>query len=156
VDLRLKDAGYKLVMVGGKDLQYKEFFDYYESLDKETKKCVLFLQVPFNHLVALYRNASLFVFPSKAEGFGIPPIEAIAYGCPILCSNATAMAEFNFPDDISFDPNDFENLKNKIIKQLDSPMNPLQYKDSILSFYNWQKIADAYYAVLVDNMKGFK
>ena len=156
VDLRLKDKGYKLVLVGGKDLQYKEFFKYYEGLDIETKECVLFLQVPFNHLVALYRNASLFVFPSFAEGFGIPPIEAIAYGCPILCSNATAMAEFSLPDDISFDPNDLDDLKQKIIKQLDSPMNPIKYRDSILSVYNWQKIADAYYAVLLDNMKGSK
>lgn len=156
VDLGLKGKGYKLVMVGSKDLQYTEFFDYYNHLDEETKNIILFLQVPFSHLVALYRQCNLFVFPSFAEGFGIPPIEAIAYGSPLLCSNATAMEEFALPDEISFDPNDLDDLKRKIIKQLDSPMNPIKYRDSILSIYNWQKIADAYYEVLVDNMKGSK
>ena len=154
VDLQLKNAGYKLVMVGGKDLLYRDFFDYYDSLDDETKECILFLQVPFDHLVALYRKASLFVFPSYAEGFGIPPIEAIAYGCPILCSNATAMAEFNLPEEISFDPTDINDLKHKIVKQLDMPLNRKEYKDRILSMYDWRIIASRFYEVLIENYKG--
>ena len=40
------------------------------------------MHVPFNELLALYHGANLFVFPSLGEGFGIPPIEPVAYGWP--------------------------------------------------------------------------
>ncbi len=148
VDINLMDAGYKLVMVGAKDLQYADFFDYYNMLGDGIKNNILFLQVPFNHLVALYRQCSLFVFPSYAEGFGIPPIEAIAYGAPLLCSNATAMAEFGLPEDISFNPEDYGELKQKMIIQLNHPMDNSTYSEKVLSKYDWRMIADNYYEVL--------
>lgn len=151
VELNLKEKGYKLVMVGYKDLSYSQFFDYYDKIDKETKEAILFLQVPFYHLVSLYRNASLFVFPSYAEGFGIPPIEALAYGCPLLCSNATAMAEFDLPEGMSFNPNDINELKGKILSQLNCPIDQRAITKNILAKYNWQSISDFYYRCLVEN-----
>lgn len=148
VELELKEKGYKLVMVGSKDLHYAEFFDYYNQLDNETKSCILFLQVPFNHLVSLYRHCCLFVFPSYGEGFGIPPIEAVAYNAPLLCSNATAMSEFGLPGDLYFNPSDIEELKVKMESQLNVPMDNTLYKDRVLSLYDWDKIAEKYYALL--------
>lgn len=41
----------------------------------------------------LYQNASAFIFPSLYEGFGIPPLEAMAYGCPVVCSYAASLPE---------------------------------------------------------------
>ena len=149
VDLKLKDEGYKLVMVGSKDLNYKEFFNYYAQLDEDIKRNILFMQVPFNHLIALYRNCNLFIFPSFAEGFGIPPIEAIAYGAPLLCSNATAMAEFGLPNEIYFTPNNIEDMKCKITRQLDKPLNPQLYTSKVLSLYNWQRSSDVLYNILM-------
>ena len=151
IELGLPGKGYKLVMVGGKDLENKVLFDYYESLPPELKKNVLFIQVPFSHLVALYKNADLFVFPSYGEGFGIPPIEAIAYGCPLLCSNVTAMAEFNLPDVITFNPNDMEDLKRKLILQLERPLDINSYRQRVLEKYDWQKIANGFYEILMNN-----
>lgn len=151
IELGLPEKGYKLIMVGGKDLENKLLFDYYESLHPELKKNVLFMQVPFSHLVALYKNADLFVFPSYGEGFGIPPIEAIAYGCPLLCSNVTAMAEFNLPDEITFNPNDLEELKIKMENQLKHPLDRITYFQQVLSKYDWQKIADGFYDTLMKN-----
>ncbi len=44
-------------------------------------------------LVELYQRASLFVFPSRYEGFGLPVLEAMACGCPVVCSNAASLPE---------------------------------------------------------------
>ena len=150
IELNLAAKGYKLVMVGAKDLQYTAFFDYYNQLPENQQSCVIFLQVPFDELVALYRNASLFVFPSLCEGFGIPPIEALIYGCPLLCSNRTAMAEFEFPDAILFNPNDLHELKGKILNQLENPLDIENYKEKILSKYDWKRIAEDYYNILIN------
>src|SRR4029077_21095805 len=49
--------------------------------------------VSHDDLTLLYNRASLFVYPSLYEGFGLPPLEAMACGCPVLASNATAMPE---------------------------------------------------------------
>lgn len=147
VELDLK-KDYKLVMVGGKDLQYTEFLNYYNNLDDDTKQSVIFLQVPFNHLVSLYRHCSLFVFPSYGEGFGIPPIEAVAYNAPLLCSNATAMSEFCLPEELYFNPSDIEELKLKMVSQLNAPMDNTLYKENVLSQYSWDRIAENYYSLL--------
>jgi glycosyltransferase involved in cell wall biosynthesis len=50
-------------------------------------------RVPYDELVRLYRTASALVFPSLYEGFGLPPIEAMACGCPVAASNATSLPE---------------------------------------------------------------
>ena len=41
----------------------------------------------------LYQNAAAFLFPSLYEGFGIPPLEAMSFGCPVICANAASLLE---------------------------------------------------------------
>ena len=55
-------------------------------------------------LKALYQHASCFVFPSYYEGFGIPPLEAMACGCPVIASTAAAVREVCGPAALYFDP----------------------------------------------------
>ena len=50
-------------------------------------------RVSFDELVRLYRTASALVFPSRYEGFGLPPLEAMACGCPVAASSATSLPE---------------------------------------------------------------
>lgn len=59
---------------------------------------------------ALYRAAGVFVFPSRYEGFGLPPLEAMASGTPVLCSNATSLPEVVGRSALLFDPEDEEGL----------------------------------------------
>ncbi len=56
--------------------------------------------------LALYRHAELFAFPSLYEGFGLDPLEALACGCPVVCSNASSLPEIVGDAAIQFDPRD--------------------------------------------------
>lgn len=148
-ELGLWKSGYHLVMIGSKDLAYEEFFSYMSGIEAKAREMVHILQVPFADLVAFYQGASLFVFPSYGEGFGIPPLEALAYGCPLLCSDATAMAEFGFPDAITFSPSDVDELKQKMMAQLDHPVCLDDVREKVFDKYNWQSISDSFYEILM-------
>ena len=63
-------------------------------------------------LAAIYRRASLLLFPSWDEGFGWPPLEAMAAGCPVVCSHAGALAETAVPAALSAAPDDIGTLAN--------------------------------------------
>lgn len=65
-------------------------------------------------LAARYRTATAFVFPSKYEGFGIPPLEAMSHGCPVVCSNAGSIPEVVGDAGVYFDPNDPEELRTAL------------------------------------------
>ena len=61
-------------------------------------------------LPALYRSASLFVFPSLYEGFGLPVLEAMACRVPVVCSNASSLPEVAGEAALLVDPHDEEGL----------------------------------------------
>ncbi|MGI5991526.1 MAG: glycosyltransferase family 4 protein [Methanosarcina sp.] len=83
---------YKLVLVGSKKWQYDEIFEM--VLEFNLKDDVIFLgSVPDGDLPLLYNAASLFVYPSVYEGFGLPPLEAMACGCPVITSNSSSLPE---------------------------------------------------------------
>jgi glycosyltransferase involved in cell wall biosynthesis len=62
-------------------------------------------------LAARYRAATAFIFPSKYEGFGIPPLEAMSHGCPVVCGNAGSIPEVVGDAGVYFDPNNTEELR---------------------------------------------
>lgn len=72
-------------------------------------------------LTAIYRNASVFVFPSLYEGFGYPPLEAMAQGIPVVCSNAASLPEVVGDAAILVSPNSVEVLANSIYNVLSDP-----------------------------------
>lgn len=149
VEQKLYEKECSLVMIGTPDLKYNEFTSYLNGLTPEIKHYIKILSVSFPELVSFYKHASLFVFPSLAEGFGIPPLEAITYGCPVLCSNTTAMKEFNFPKNMTFNPTDKEELKTKMQKMLQTP----EYikKDILENRFNWQHSASVLYRAILEN-----
>lgn len=55
-------------------------------------------------LASLYGNATLFIYPSRYEGFGIPPLEAMSFGCPVVSSNASSLPEVVGNAAMLFDP----------------------------------------------------
>jgi glycosyltransferase involved in cell wall biosynthesis len=69
-------------------------------------------------LASLYAHASVFVYPSLYEGFGIPPLEAMHYGCPVLASNASSIPEVIGDAGLYFDPTDPDDLQQKLEEML--------------------------------------
>jgi glycosyltransferase involved in cell wall biosynthesis len=62
-------------------------------------------------LAAHYRAAAAFIFPSMYEGFGLPPLEAMSHGCPVVCSNGGSIPEVVGDAGVYFDPNSAEELR---------------------------------------------
>jgi glycosyltransferase involved in cell wall biosynthesis len=77
--------------------------------------------MPEEDLVALYNMADLFVFPSKHEGFGLPPLEAMACGAPTLGANASSLPEVIGWSEALFDPYSPSNMATKISQALLDP-----------------------------------
>jgi glycosyltransferase involved in cell wall biosynthesis len=75
--------------------------------------------VSADELVALYRTASCLAFPSLYEGFGLPPLEAMACGCPVACSNATSLPEVCGDAAEYFDPLSPDDMAAAILRALD-------------------------------------
>jgi len=74
--------------------------------------------VPEADLPALYRGAVALVFPSLYEGFGLPLLEAFAFGTPVICSNAASLPEIADNAALYFSPNDVENMARALVEIL--------------------------------------
>jgi glycosyltransferase involved in cell wall biosynthesis len=72
-----------------------------------------------DELVSLYRGASCLVFPSRYEGFGLPPLEAMACGTPVVCSGMTSLPEVVGDAAITVDPDSPGELAKAIARALD-------------------------------------
>ena len=100
--------------------------------------------VPDEDLIGLYNLADLFVFPSKHEGFGLPPLEAMSCGTPTLASNASSLPEVVGWDQAMFDPNSPEDMAAKIERALVDGKFRLQLKQHALiqaKKFNWNNSA---------------
>lgn len=65
-------------------------------------------------LVDLYKNASVFVYPSFCEGFGFPPLEAMRFDCPVACSGVSSIPEVVGDAGAYFEPGDVDDMRTKI------------------------------------------
>ncbi len=78
------------------------------------------ISVDDNLLIEFFRKAAVFVYPSMYEGFGIPPLEAMAMDCPVICSNTSSIPEVVGDAGEYFDPYDIESIRFSIERVLQS------------------------------------
>ena len=105
---------FPLVIAGGKKEYVNALKLLVKQLDLEIN--IRFIgYVPIDLMPALYREAEVFIFPSLYEGFGIPLLEAMACGCPVITSNTSSMPEVCGDAALYFDPLDRDALKKRIM-----------------------------------------
>jgi glycosyltransferase involved in cell wall biosynthesis len=111
------DKQNKLVIVGKRDKAYDEIFDIIDQNNLEDR--IIFTGfVPDKDLILLYNAATLFVYPSLYEGFGLPPLEAMACGTPVITSNVSSLPEVVGYAAITVDPYNINGLAEEINKVL--------------------------------------
>lgn len=113
----INDKEIKLVIAGGKGWKYEEIFTYYEK--SKIKKEIIFLgYIDEEDKIPLYKLSKLFIFPSLYEGFGMPVLEAMAAGTPVITSNVSSLPEVAGKGAILINPYSVEEIAegiNKII-----------------------------------------
>jgi len=109
----LKDGQVKLVIGGARGWLYEEVFARVEELDLTGD--VLFPgYIPPEELPLWYNAAELFVYPSLYEGFGLPPLEAMACGTPVITSNVSSLPEVVGEAGLTVDPMNSKGLAEAI------------------------------------------
>jgi len=116
----MKDTNLRLVLAGKVDPRRAELYNAVRN--KGLNDRVLFIgEVPEDDLPALYSGAVAFAFPSLAEGFGFPPLEAMACGAPVVSSNVTSLPEVVGDAGVMVDPLDTGSIKEGLEKVIGSP-----------------------------------
>ncbi len=137
VDMGL--SKYKLVIVGKKGWYYEEIFKKAKQLNIE-KNIVFLGYVSDSDLNCLYNTAKCFIYPSLYEGFGLPVLEAMMCGCPVVASNNSSLPEVVGKAGILFDPCNTDDIREKLYKILtnDSLIKEMQKKGiEQIKFFSW-------------------
>jgi glycosyltransferase involved in cell wall biosynthesis len=140
----LNDKNISLVVVGEQNWKPPSKKDIYP--DKLLKSKIHFVgSVPDDELACIYASAKIFCFPSFAEGFGLPPLEAMASGVPAIVSNTTSMPEVCKDAALFVDPHNSKDIAEKI-NELSK--NDILYDQKIKeglkwsSQYTWKRTAE--------------
>lgn len=133
---------YQLVIAGPMDTDNAHLLHghYRQYVDKSEVKLLNY--VDNADLVGLYKNASLYVFPSYSEGFGLPLIEAMRFGVPVICSGCSSMVEIVDFEPCYFNPFSVQSIRNKLIEGLtdDSLRSSIiEHGHAQASKFSWDK-----------------
>lgn len=135
----------QLVLAGKRDTFSRMLETYATSLGVTGEK-IRFIDTPEDNLLhALYEHALAFIYPSRIEGFGIPPLEALAHGKPVFSSFTTSMPEILGEAVTYFDPEQPKALA-KLMKQILTNPTAFDHLATIgkaqAAKYTWQKAAE--------------
>jgi len=127
------DSAYKLVVVGKHRPYVEKVKAAIARLKLEDR--VIFLEgVPFEDLPMIYQMATVFIYPSLYEGFGIPIIEALYAKVPVVAATGSCLEEAGGPDSIYVSPTDANDLAAQVNKILDDEDLQKKMKENGLKF----------------------
>jgi glycosyltransferase involved in cell wall biosynthesis len=134
-----------LVLVGAKSCFHDKLFAQLNITNDLKKRVVLTGYIPDQDLTPLYSGSLVFVYPSLYEGFGLPPLEAMQCGVPVITSNTSSLPEVVGDAGIMTAPNDSDALCHHILKIYRS--STLRHELANKSFeqakkFNWPKCAN--------------
>ncbi len=134
----------KLLIAGGeKRSRVSEIYRTYKNLSLEESVCFLG-HVDTNDLVYLYNAAEALIFPSFYEGFGLPPLEAMACGVPVVASDIPVFREILQDSALLVDANDPQKISEAIYEVLTNEHLTQELKTRGLErvkFFSWRKTA---------------
>jgi glycosyltransferase involved in cell wall biosynthesis len=139
----------KLVLAGREDVFFEPVKQRINKLGLPDK-IVRTGFVTDGELVSLYQQCALFVFPSLSEGFGLPPLEAMSYGAPVISSDASCMPEVLGSAAAYFDAHDPSDMAAKINALLDNPAELARLRQAgpkQAAKYSWGRMAEETLAV---------
>jgi glycosyltransferase involved in cell wall biosynthesis len=132
-----------MVVVGKKGWAYNGVREQVNKLGME--KDIIFLDyVEDDDLVLLYNAASLFIMPSLYEGFGLPVLEAMACGTPVVASNVSSVPEVMKDAGILVDPYDTDSICDGMFRVLTDDKLQEELREKSLkraTFFSWEKTA---------------
>lgn len=157
-ELLSKELEYTLVIIGNSFDVFSFSNKMMETLvrAKENDKIIFKEGIDDNTLIYEYNVSTLLLFPSFYEGFGLPPLEAMACGTPVITSNLSSMPEVCGDAAIYCNPHDIEDIKNKIQVLLSD--KKLQEQMIIKGFehvknFTWEKSAQKHIEVFEKALK---
>jgi glycosyltransferase involved in cell wall biosynthesis len=140
----LDDKNISLVIVGEENWKAPEINELLS--EQEIRKRIIFTGfIPDNELAAIYAMAKAFCFPSFAEGFGLPPLEAMASGIPVVVSDTTSMPEVCNHAALFIDPGNPKNIADQVNSLLKNETLYEQKKREGLEWsrqYTWKRTAE--------------
>jgi glycosyltransferase involved in cell wall biosynthesis len=133
---------FDLIAFGGSPLMPNEWEDI-ERLGLTDR--VRFESGSDRDLAERYLAATAFIYPSRYEGFGIPPLEAMSHGCPVVCSNSGSIPEVVGDAGVYFDPYNAEEMRSMLervvtTEELQADLQARGYKR--LSTFSWERCAE--------------
>jgi glycosyltransferase involved in cell wall biosynthesis len=105
----------------GKPTAYLDKVQKFINANNLAARIIFLHKVSFEELPSLYQMATLFVYPSRYEGFGIPVLEAINSGVPVIAAKGSCLEEAGGPDSLYVDPDDEQELAKQINRVWNSP-----------------------------------
>jgi len=150
--LKDTDKNLQLVVIGKKGWLFEEIFRKVRELGLEDD--VIFTDyVPEKELPAFYQNAQCFVLVSLYEGFGLPILEAMKYGCPVVASNVSSLPEVVGKAGILVDPKNIDNITAGIKTAIENREKLIRAGFKQAKKFSWQKCAKETLEVLEDVAK---
>jgi glycosyltransferase involved in cell wall biosynthesis len=143
----IKGFPYDIVIAGGTNARVFKT----DTITMNSGKIKQLGYVTDEELKALYENAGCFVYPSLYEGFGLPPLEAMSCGCPVIMARSSSLPEVGGESVVYCDPHSHLDIAAKIEMMMSDEEMRKKYSRLGLQQaekYSWKKAAKSYFEII--------